>query len=344
MDAMKSLQCTFCRMDTFTSNSDTYVSGWIAEHYVAISRCFVHIMSNVSDLISTDKVVSNYFDLMIQSLMCLVYNIMTPYTSDPIAVNNYIKLLLQSVHYFETYSNIFSTNPSSYIWFSRGNFLSLLNLPEQIKQFGSVRLYWEGTCERYIQYVKPLMKNMRNTTSYLAIQLHNLQQSNTLNHISELHELNPICQTSNSRLKNSKLYSDTKCIEDAINHHEPFLCLHEVASDNNNVQDIFCVVEHANNVHHKYQVVCDDDNGTYKYGQWYTQISITRGTIFNESCTQQQEQCGEYISVIAIPLIFQNDEYDSLYAFVNEHWQCRTCNGSMYLPEISQELIRNIMN
>ena len=93
-------------MYTFTMNSETFVSGWIAEHYVAISRCFVHIMSNVTDLISTDNVVSNYFELMIQSLMCLVYNIMTPYTQDIVTLDNYIKCFLQSVHYFETYSNI----------------------------------------------------------------------------------------------------------------------------------------------------------------------------------------------------------------------------------------------
>ena len=145
-------------MVTFTSNSDTFVSGWIAEHYVAISRCFVHLLSHVNDLVSTDDIVNNYFELMIQSLICNVYNIMTTCTTDLKTLDNHIKCFLQSVHYFEQYSNIFKTDITSYVWFSRGNFLSLLDLPDQIKQFGGVRLYWEGTSERYIQYVKPLMK------------------------------------------------------------------------------------------------------------------------------------------------------------------------------------------
>ena len=51
MQQLKSLQCEFCRMETFTKNSDASVSGWISEHYVALSRCFVHIMSHVSNII-----------------------------------------------------------------------------------------------------------------------------------------------------------------------------------------------------------------------------------------------------------------------------------------------------
>ena len=91
---------------------------------------------------------------------------MSPSNCDTTTIDNYIKCFLQSVHHFEQYSEIFDQK-NSFMWFDRGNFVSLLNLPDQIEQFGSVRLYWEGSCERYIQYVKPLMKNMRNTTSYL---------------------------------------------------------------------------------------------------------------------------------------------------------------------------------
>ena len=44
MQQLKALQCSFCRTETFAKNNDASVSGWIAEHYVALSRCFVHIM------------------------------------------------------------------------------------------------------------------------------------------------------------------------------------------------------------------------------------------------------------------------------------------------------------
>ena len=125
-------------------------------------------MSNITDIITVeDDITIIYFDLMIQSTMCFVYHIMSPFEIDTITIENYIKVFLQSVHHFEEYSNIFEYN-APFIWYSRGNFLSLLNLPDQIKQFGSIRLYWEGSCERNIQYVKPLMTNIQNTPTYLA--------------------------------------------------------------------------------------------------------------------------------------------------------------------------------
>ena len=70
---IKLLQCDFCRMDTFSKSSDTYVSGWIAEHYLAISRCFVPVFSHVLDIIDTgDDIINLCYDLMIQSLMCMI--------------------------------------------------------------------------------------------------------------------------------------------------------------------------------------------------------------------------------------------------------------------------------
>ena len=72
-------------------------------------------------------------------------------------------------------------------------------------------------------------------------------------------------------------------------------------------------------------------------------MSIKHEVTMEELCTQQQDQRVEYISVIEIPLLLQNHNQNALYAFVNEHWQYRTCNGKMVLPKISQELIQSII-
>ena len=47
------------------------------------------------------------------------------------------------------------------IWISKSNYLSLLNLPEQMKEFGPLRLYWEGGWkgEGIIQELKSLIRN-----------------------------------------------------------------------------------------------------------------------------------------------------------------------------------------
>ena len=47
------------------------------------------------------------------------------------------------------------------IWISKSNFMSLLNLPKQMKQFGPLRLYWEGGWkgEGIIQEIKCLIRD-----------------------------------------------------------------------------------------------------------------------------------------------------------------------------------------
>lgn len=53
------------------------------------------------------------------------------------------------------------------------------------------------------------------------------------------------------------------------------------------ISRIFVVVKDANNVHYKIQIACDDVNGEYKCGQWYTQVSIKHEVTMEELCTQQ---------------------------------------------------------
>ena len=187
MNIMKALQCGFCRIETFPKSADTCVAGWIAEHHLGLSRCYVHIFYHVRDILEYDAYGIDHYDMMIQSLMCMVYRLMSPYTIPLIEIENYIKCFLQSVHNFEKHSHSFATD-TYMIWWKRGNFLSLLNLCDQIKSFGSIRWYWDGSRERFIQFVKPFMSNMRNTSSYLKIQYNRVQQSNLLNDLLQTYD------------------------------------------------------------------------------------------------------------------------------------------------------------
>ena len=72
-------------------------------------------------------------------MICLVYHIMLPFKKKASTIDNYIKCLRGADH-FEDYRNIFAPN-APLMWYLRSNFLSLLNLPNQIKQFGSVKFY-----------------------------------------------------------------------------------------------------------------------------------------------------------------------------------------------------------
>lgn len=103
---------------------------------------------------------------MIQTCLAFISRVMTNAYVSVEEIDDYIKTFLSAVHNFERLTYVENSN-RSYVWYA--NFLSLLNLPDQIKEFGSVRNYWEGTRERYIQLVKPFMKNNRKTDTYLHL-------------------------------------------------------------------------------------------------------------------------------------------------------------------------------
>ena len=81
----------------------------------------------------------------------------------------YVKIFLSSCDIFEHKAYIMKEDDA--MWYTKGNFLSLLNLPLQISTFGRLRLYWEGSRERSIQQIKPFLVNMRQTSSFFKTKL-----------------------------------------------------------------------------------------------------------------------------------------------------------------------------
>ena len=58
-------------------------------------------------------------------------------------IENYTKVFLSFCDYFDKTFYDSSSNNHNPFW-NTANFLFLLNLPSQIKQFSTVRLHWEG--------------------------------------------------------------------------------------------------------------------------------------------------------------------------------------------------------
>ena len=65
---------------------------------------------------------------------------MLPFKKKASTIDNYIKCFLRGAEHSENYRNIFAPN-APLMWYLRSNYLSLLNLPNQSKKFGSVKFY-----------------------------------------------------------------------------------------------------------------------------------------------------------------------------------------------------------
>ena len=61
----------------------------------------------------------------------------------------------------------------------------MLNIAAQIKKYGPIQWYWEGTRECYIQTVKKVLVSMRKTTSYFVRKMIIMQKLTTIAWLKE---------------------------------------------------------------------------------------------------------------------------------------------------------------
>ena len=69
--------------------------------------------------------------------------------------------------------------------YNRTNFVSHLNIPNQIEQFGDLRFYWEGSNDIFIYFIKPFIKNVRKKSSFLSLQFNTLNSTTMLKNLIE---------------------------------------------------------------------------------------------------------------------------------------------------------------
>jgi hypothetical protein len=181
---VKHLQCGFCKMESFgggSKSSEYTTGGWVSESYLAYAR-LLPLVGFTAEVMMAGQRGYTAYRCLINSAYVMIAQLMQEVSCDSLFLDNVIKLFLTSVDKFE---NEVWDNVANCCWYIKPNFISLLNFPNQIKYFGSLRLYWEGNRERQIQYMKPLLKNMRNTVEYLKQKLYESHRDYTLTFLSK---------------------------------------------------------------------------------------------------------------------------------------------------------------
>ena len=124
----------------------------------------------------------NDLQRMINSLQVLICLLMTPRNTSGDDIDLYVKLFLSSC---DRYSKGYYDSNNAPFWTGKGNFVSLLNLKDQINSFGSLRWYWEGTNERFIQPVKVVLVSLRKSIGYLKKKMHLIRKLNVMTMLKE---------------------------------------------------------------------------------------------------------------------------------------------------------------
>ena len=333
LQSVKDLQCSFCRTELLQTGKETSTGGWIAEHYLGAARLLTHLCSYTRLFVKGEYSQDiDAYEFMIQTCLCFIARLMTNTETSVHEVDDYIKLFLTAVHNFEVRTYVQDSN-HDFSWYSKGNFLSLLNLPSQIKKFGHIRNYWEGSRERYIQMVKPFMKNNRNTSSYLQMQLKNVLSVTILNQIvSDLEIQGEMQDQRYSRYNAVRRYRSLNEIIDALEHKEAMQCI-QVKDAYGNQQ--VCTVTGRTSPFILHTLSCDDSKGFNYCGIYYCPVSINLDESFMVCETVDDLQSVIEGSIVCVSHLEQLG-----YMMLTDDWLYRFDNGEFYLPSFASNINR----
>jgi hypothetical protein len=124
------------------------------------------------------------------SLCAMISRIMAPrpVSADTIAgIDCHIKIFLSCVENLDCILHGGGDKPRIPWWFTHSNYMCLLRIPPTMKQFGSLRDYWEGSLcgEKYLQRIKPLIHGVRPGDQWLKSTMEKIYDWDTLTGITD---------------------------------------------------------------------------------------------------------------------------------------------------------------
>lgn len=243
-------------------------------------------------------------------------------------LDNHIKIFLNLFRLFEETSALFQEK--GFFWYERGNFLSLLNLPLQVYMYGKIHNHWEGSRERFIQYIKPFLKNMRSSDQYLRTELFNVQNTNLLNDFQKVHfgiNRSELIK----RYNQIKVYLSIDKMKSNVLSGEPISCLQWSELEEGKT----VILSKYMNKIGVFEIVFEDSNGITELYQWYTPIKLHQQPLkLYEDLSFLKDKHFHY----AVGLSFEK-ENTFYYTFMNDNWLYRTSNGYI-LPNLPDRLFQ----
>ena len=320
------LKVAYCRAEPFTSGNEYKTGGWIAETYLGYSRLMIILINQTDKMIISSLLGYNELVVVIQVLYALISRLMQHDGNHIEQIDDYVKLFLSVCHFFEVKVG-FEENIYPFCY-RKGNFVSLLNLSTQIKEYGPVYLHWEGVRERFIQNVKPALTNMRTSVSYLVKKLEKIHQDNTLEIIYENHF--DKCSTLSNRYDDFQSFDCFQDVEERIKNGLSFSGVIIVLATT-----VYGVIIRKRNVYDFHAIKFHDDNGFHRSKLWYSRIDLTYTNLFSfRSRKEVIEKAADYI--LFIPIYSDKIDKNIEYTIISKNWKCRFSNNHLltFTPSI----------
>ena len=343
MVKISNMNLNWCALNTFNVSKNYKPTGWIAANYLAYARLMLIYYRYVRTVIPSTEPGLMQCEGMIQSGLCLVSYIMSKYNDDPKPIMEYTKLFLSCVDKFE--SAIYLKETLQPIWTSRGNFLSLLNLPLQQQYFGTVRNFWEGERERYIQQIKPLLINLRQSTSFLVTKLERLYQAASIDYVQQsmpVDDEKVPCMTVYERNSDFLIYKNVELVNQMITAGEPISGI-ELSSDGNDYNNLFCVAVHGkDNSVACHTITFGIHHGYKRCGHYFRHLQELQNDRNDFISFESKSDLVKDVShnILLVPNLEQGKKGD--FTIISDEWTYLTENMNLGFCTIQQNLFNEL--
>ena len=200
-----------------------------------------------------------------------------------------------------------------------------------------MRLHWEGLKEKFIQKVKPLLKNKRTRVSYLVNKLEKMHRNNNFevivnNFISDKWVVNydriSDFQRFKSTLNTEACLHNFEALSGVVTKHQP--------------NQIF-IVHEINDEIQLFRLLFSDKDRFVKSNLWYYSVSLKGkpNYIFNEYSSLLEEI---YDFVIVVPYHPGNTLILNGYTVISKKWNIYTSEEGFGLYQPNINFLDNIIS
>lgn len=317
-------------------------ANWLGEDLFGFQRVSLHLFGqfilNINEESQTTLFKAYLDDLkrLLSSCHVMICMLMCKKKIQKERLDTVIKLFLSCCHHFCV--EYYDTSVTEF-WFTKSNFLGLLNLPDQIEIYGELGYYWDGVFERAIQALKKILKlGFRKTPSSMNKKMILLQKYAAMDYIRKGFNLEEDEEKTQKRYQGGvKIYKNKSEIEVRF---EQCRCLSGFTLPNkkdyiyvpySSGRSLFKVVVY------KYSAPSLGEDGLGMYNAKFEHVAMkSENTEFSKKNLQMNggNECNTYCLMLPC-------RERGYYSIITHMWRELYVDGSMTLPYYSDILFSN---
>jgi len=367
LKSIRRMAVSWIRCETL-SNKTLKPTGWRGVDYVAAARLMKNMISHVKEAIITkggrqmDSNLQKYtiFEQFVCSCQSMVARIMCDSCTEESIVDleNHIKLFLTMS---ERYCRLVEDKSANKTYISmKGNFLSLLNIPDEMREYGPLRRYWDGDYEAFVKLIKEVLPGGLNREggSTLVSKMMRFKERTAL--VFAANTCKDYLQSSRFITEDKKyernhdihIYKSLSQVEDILNNHHPLSGILLRDKD-----DMPCIViaykvkfqkrihDFSDQGHREQRLNClivghnTDDAGKWVAGAWYIPFGVEETKAYkNTDITFSVLKRNKIRNIFLIPkIIICSTNETPYYCVTSDDWQEMGSMSEFELMSIQQE-------